>query len=104
MSEAFNNYCLNCDQLCLLNLVYCLEECRSHDSCEQHVVSPLLSYHRGVELPLPLMGYTLATLNEPVDDFNLYTVSLDSLNNMSSIDFGALAVLDNYRKWLHALH
>lgn len=110
MSDAFNNYCLTCDQLCGLTLVYCLEECKEHDQLHAHnemvlpLLTPLYSMSQTLE-PLPLMGYSLAPVAEPVDDFDLYTVLLDLFNTTpTSVDLGALAVLDNYRKWLHALY
>ncbi|CAN3376810.1 hypothetical protein DIURU_001591 [Diutina rugosa] len=110
MSDAFNNYCLTCDQLCGSTSVYCSEECKEHDQLHAHneMVSPLLtpSYSMSqTSEPSPLMGYSLAPVAEPVDDFDLYTVSLDSFNTTpTSVDSGASAVSDNYRKWLHALY
>lgn len=121
MSDAFNNYCIACDQLCSPHSVYCSESCRERDEHPQasslnlaDIVSPLLT----PSLYQPLsdsgldVGSTLTTQelnNSPlllaldvkdsdVRDFNLnYSVSQAPL-------LGPLASTShNYRLWLGVL-
>ena len=52
MSDAFNNYCISCDQLCAANAIYCSPQCRDKDEhnhvtnldvANADIVSPLLT-------------------------------------------------------------
>ncbi|CAN3365721.1 hypothetical protein DICA4_E27600 [Diutina catenulata] len=112
MSEAFDNYCLTCNQLCGSTSVYCSDECKEQDHYpaghhDSHLVSPLLtpSFNAASgESPSPLLCYQLAPPVESVEALNLYTVSLNPTTSNSSLQSGASAVSDNYRKWLTALY
>lgn len=76
MSDAFNNYCIACDQLCSPHSVYCSDSCRERDEHPQEsslkladIVSPLLT----------------PSLYQPLSDSALESASLfttQELNNL----------------------
>lgn len=49
-SEAFNSFCITCDQLCAADAVYCSTACRDKD--EQQLMSVLQPYTGDMMSPL----------------------------------------------------
>lgn len=112
MSDAFNNYCLNCDQLCAANAIYCSSQCRDKDGhhpvpnldvCSADIVSPLLTpslylHHQQaqelVESPLLLP----LNLNDTSMDNLVLNYSVNSL--LQSTKVPNLSTSQNYRLWL----
>lgn len=111
MSDAFNNYCISCDQLCAANAIYCSPQCRDKDEhnhvtnldvANADIVSPLLTpslyqqQHQVHELAAsPLL--LPSNLNDAdMDDLVLnYSVNLLQPSKVPS-----LSTSQNYRLWL----
>lgn len=110
MSDAFNNYCITCDQLCLPYAVYCSAQCKEKDehqlanlfqSCNQTIVSPLLTpsicqpQSMSPELGDSPLLLPSGTSNTDVQEFSLnYSVS------QAPPRVQATSTLQNYRLWL----
>lgn len=75
MSDAFNNYCIACDQLCSPSSVYCSQSCRERD--EHSHASPL----NLAELVSPLLTPSLYQLLTEQDSFEERAFTTQELNN-----------------------
>lgn len=111
MSDAFNSYCITCDQLCSQNSVYCSEQCRDQDEHQSasilknnsDIVSPLLTpsiyQHQPASHELNNLPLLLPTnINDAeVRDFSLHYLVSQPAATMK----GPLASTShNYRLWL----
>lgn len=100
MSDAFNSFCISCDQLCAHNSVYCLDACRLKDlesiASVKDMMSPLLTpslYHTQPEELIKLSESPLL-LPATFDPRPMSTLSLNYTQK-------ALASTShNYRLWL----
>lgn len=125
MSDAFNNYCIACDQLCSPNSVYCLTTCRERDEhplasslkCSD-IVSPLLTpslYQLSAESDSASdVGSSLLTTSElnnsplllatDLKEADVRDLNLNYLVSQSQPLLGPLALTShNYRLWLGVL-
>ncbi|OBA23127.1 hypothetical protein METBIDRAFT_35559 [Metschnikowia bicuspidata var. bicuspidata NRRL YB-4993] len=116
-SDAFNSYCITCDQLCSENTVYCSQACKEQDeqqsssilqSVNADIASPLLTpslYQQNQYFPLaesigsPLLLPTSLRSEANMADFSLnYSISQPlSQNKVIS------STSQNYRLWLSGM-
>ncbi|KAF8004907.1 hypothetical protein HF325_000364 [Metschnikowia pulcherrima] len=116
-SDAFNSYCITCDQLCSDNSVYCSHECREKD--EQQSNSLLQSFNADMALPLltpslyqqpqsmPLaetIGLPLLLPRSFHSEANLADFSLNYSLSQPILQGKAIAsTSQNYRLWLSGM-
>lgn len=55
---AFNNYCIACDKLCVLNSIYCSDECKAIDEKQSMTILDACA-DRSVELVSPMLTPSL---------------------------------------------
>ncbi|GBL48709.1 hypothetical protein ACI3LY_000894 [Candidozyma auris] len=78
MSDAFNNYCIACDQLCSPNSVYCSTTCRERD---EH---PLASSLKCSDIVSPLLTpslYQSSAESDSASDVGSSLLTTSELNN-----------------------
>ncbi|PVH14593.1 uncharacterized protein CXQ87_002738 [Candidozyma duobushaemuli] len=110
MSDAFNNYCIACDQLCSPHSVYCSDSCRERDEHPQESSLKSADIPSSDSASESASSFTTQELNNSplllasemkesdVRDFSLnYSVSqAPSLGPLASTSH-------NYRLWLGVL-
>lgn len=111
MSDAFNNYCISCDKLCLPSSVYCCQECRTQDerqlisilqSCNADMTSPLLTpslYQPQSQLPETHISSPLLLPNN-INDADVRDFSLHYNVSLPVLVASATPASQNYRLWL----
>ncbi|SGZ50877.1 CIC11C00000002380 [Sungouiella intermedia] len=110
MSDAFNNYCITCDQLCLPYAVYCSNQCKEKDehqlatllqSCNHDIVSPLLtpSLYQPQQISHEL-GDSPLLLPSSMSNTDVQEFSLNYLVSQAPSRVPATSTLQNYRLWL----
>ncbi|GEQ69229.1 hypothetical protein JCM33374_g2900 [Metschnikowia sp. JCM 33374] len=116
-SDAFNSYCITCDQLCSDNSVYCSHECKEKDeqqsssilqSFNADIVSPLLTpslYHQPHNMPVaetigsPFLLPASVHGDSGLADFSLnYSISQPMSQNKT-----ISSTSQNYRLWLRGM-
>lgn len=112
MSDAFNSYCITCDQLCSQNSVYCSDSCRVNDEHQSatilrtysdNVVSPLLTprFFQQQQNSHELNNSPLLLPSNNLEDSDVRGFSLNYAVSLQSGVKGALASTShNYRLWL----
>ncbi|CAH2351053.1 hypothetical protein CLIB1423_02S11188 [[Candida] railenensis] len=117
MSDAFDNYCITCDQLCSQNSIYCSDSCKHIDEAQASSVSTTSSHLPGLVSPLltPSEYQHYSDYNTTASSQYL-TESPLMLSKQSSIDLEyhsfdlnkpsdstiVPSTSNNYRKWLTA--
>lgn len=112
MSDAFNNYCITCDQLCLPYAVYCSTQCKEKDEHQlasilqagkHDIVSPLLTpslYQNNQHVPSPEPCDSPFLLPSNVNDSDVRDFSLNYSVSQAPVRVPVASTLQNYRLWL----
>lgn len=111
MSDAFNNFCISCDQLCPQNLAYCSDKCRLNDETSTQniiastdIVSPLLTpslYNNNQHTP-EIMDLSTSPLLLPtkISEDDVKEFKLNYLVSQPLLLIPLALTSHNYRLWL----